>query len=184
MTAAARRYGRLVQCGQWQRSGAHWAEAVEFVRGGALGRIRSVRAWAHMNWFSALPVLPDGEVPPGVDYDRWLGPAPKRPFNRNRFHTRFRWFWDYAGGLMTDWGVHLIDIALWAMDAKAPRSVVASGGKFAYPEDAQETRCRGVRGSRRTRPSGASTNTPWTSSPACARGASRRATPTPRAWRR
>ena len=139
MTAAARRYGRVVQCGQWQRSGAHWAEAVAFVRGGALGRIRSVRAWAYMNWFSALPVLPDGEVPPGVDYDRWLGPAPKRPFNRNRFHTRFRWFWDYAGGLMTDWGVHLIDIALWAMDAKAPRSVVASGGKFAYPEDAQET---------------------------------------------
>ena len=139
MAAAARHYGRVVQCVQWQRSGPHWAEAVAFVRSGALGRIRSVRAWAYMNWFAALPKLPDGEPPPGVDYDRWLGPAPKRPYNRNRFHTRFRWFWDYAGGLMTDFGVHLIDVVLWAMQVEGPRSVVASGGKLAYPDDAQET---------------------------------------------
>ena len=69
----------------------------------------------------------------------WLGPAPKRPFNPNRFHFNFRWFWDYAGGLMTDWGVHEIDVALWVMDAKAPRSVMASGGKVGYPDDASET---------------------------------------------
>jgi predicted dehydrogenase len=69
----------------------------------------------------------------------WLGPAPKRPFNRNRFHFTFRWFWDYAGGLMTDWGVHEIDIALWIMEASTPVSVMASGGKVAYPDDASET---------------------------------------------
>ena len=69
----------------------------------------------------------------------WLGPAPQRAFNPNRFHFNFRWFWDYAGGLMTDWGVHLIDIVLWGMNATAPHSVVASGGKFAYPDDAEET---------------------------------------------
>jgi predicted dehydrogenase len=69
----------------------------------------------------------------------WLGPAPERPFNENRFHFTFRWFWDYAGGLMTDWGVHEIDIALYAMNAKAPKSVLASGGKLAYPNDAAET---------------------------------------------
>jgi predicted dehydrogenase len=69
----------------------------------------------------------------------WLGPAPTRPFNPNRFHFNFRWFWDYAGGLMTDWGVHEIDIALYAMNARAPKSVVASGGKLAYPDDASET---------------------------------------------
>jgi predicted dehydrogenase len=62
-----------------------------------------------------------------------------RPFNPNRFHFNFRWFWDYAGGLMTDWGVHEIDIALYAMKALAPKSVVASGGKLAYPDDASET---------------------------------------------
>jgi predicted dehydrogenase len=86
-----------------------------------------------------IPVKPDSAPPDGVDYDMWLGPAPRRPFNPNRFHFNFRWFWDYAGGLMTDWGVHEIDVALWVMDARAPRSVMASGGKLAYPDDASET---------------------------------------------
>ena len=71
--------------------------------------------------------------------ERWLGPAPKRPFNQNRFHFNFRWFWDYAGGLMTDWGVHLIDYALLGMGASTPKSVMAIGGKFAYPDGAHET---------------------------------------------
>jgi predicted dehydrogenase len=62
-----------------------------------------------------------------------------RKFNANRFHFNFRWFWDYAGGLMTDWGVHEIDIALYAMEATAPKSVMATGGKLAYPDDASET---------------------------------------------
>ena len=82
---------------------------------------------------------PDEPVPAGVDYDMWLGPAPKRPFNRNRFHFNFRWFWDYAGGLMTDWGVHLIDMVLMGMDATAPHSVMSAGGMFAYPDSAMET---------------------------------------------
>ena len=72
-------------------------------------------------------------------YDMWLGPAPKRPFNPNRFHFTFRWFWDYAGGLMTDWGVHLLDYALYGMNVTAPQSIMASGGKFGYPDDACET---------------------------------------------
>ena len=58
--------------------------------------------------------------PAGLDYDLWLGPAPKRPYNKNRFHYNFRWFWDYAGGLMTDWGVHLINMALMGMGPEAP----------------------------------------------------------------
>ena len=82
---------------------------------------------------------PDEPVPAGVDYDMWLGPAPKRPFNRNRFHFTFRWFWDYAGGLMTDWGVHLLDYALFGMNVTTPDSIMASGGKFGYPDDACET---------------------------------------------
>ena len=86
-----------------------------------------------------IPVQPDQPAPPGVDYAMWLGPAPQRPFNPNRFHFNFRWYWDYAGGLMTDWGVHLIDMALYGMKAGGPKSVMSSGGKFAYPNDAMQT---------------------------------------------
>jgi len=139
MVKAQKRYGKLVQVGQWQRSGSQYAEAIDFVKSGKLGQIRLVKCWAYQGWMKPVPVVPDGPVPAGVDYDRWLGPAPKRPFNANRFHFNFRWFWDYAGGLMTDWGVHEIDIALFAMGVTAPKSVMASGGKFAYPDDASET---------------------------------------------
>ncbi len=139
MVKAKQRYGKMVQVGQWQRSGSQYAEAIDYIRTGNLGQIRLVKCWAYQGWMKPVPVLPNTPVPQGVDYDMWLGPAPKRPFNANRFHFNFRWFWDYAGGLMTDWGVHEIDIALYAMGVKAPISVMASGGKFAYPDDASET---------------------------------------------
>lgn len=139
MLGAARKYNKLVQVGQWQRSGTHYEQAIDFVQSGKLGNIRLVKTWAYQGWMNPVKVVPDGTPPEGVDYDMWLGPAPKRPFNKNRFHFNFRWFWDYAGGLMTDWGVHEIDIALYAMKALAPKSVMASGGKLAYPDDASET---------------------------------------------
>jgi predicted dehydrogenase len=139
MLAAARRSDRLVQVGQWQRSGPQYQQALQMVRSGSLGSIRLVKVWAYQGWMKPVPVLPDAAAPAGVDYDMWLGPAQKRPFNPNRFHFTFRWFWDYAGGLMTDWGVHEIDIALWVMGAKAPKSVMASGGKVGYTDDASET---------------------------------------------
>jgi len=139
MRAAAHKYNRVVQIGQWQRSGPHWKEAMEFVWSGALGDIRTVKTWAYQGWMENIPVRPDEPVPEGVDYDMWLGPAPKRPFNPIRFHFNFRWFWDYAGGLMTDWGVHIIDMALWGMKAESPTEVVAMGGKLGNPDGAEET---------------------------------------------
>jgi len=139
MIAAAKKSGKLVQVGQWQRSGTHYAQAIDIVRSGRLGNIRLVKTWAYQGWMKPIPPKPNEPAPEGVDYAMWLGPAPVRPFNPNRFHFNFRWFWDYAGGLMTDWGVHEIDIALYAMGAKAPKSVMASGGKLAYPDDASET---------------------------------------------
>jgi predicted dehydrogenase len=139
MVAAQEKTGKVVQAGQWQRSGPHYKKAIEIVRSGVLGKIRLVKVWAYQGWMKPVPVVPDSAVPEGVDYDFWLGPAPKRKFNANRFHFNFRWFWDYAGGLMTDWGVHEIDIALYAMQADAPISVMATGGKLAYPDDASET---------------------------------------------
>ena len=86
-----------------------------------------------------IPPVPDGEAPSTVDYDMWLGPAPKRPFNKNRFHFNFRWYYDYSGGLMTDWGAHMIDVANWGMGAGAPNAAVSVGGKFGFPDDAEET---------------------------------------------
>ena len=139
MVKAQERYGKIVQVGQWQRSGSQYDQAIQYVKSGKLGQIRLVKCWAYQGWMKPVPVVPNSPVPAGVDYDMWLGPAPKREFNANRFHFNFRWFWDYAGGLMTDWGVHEIDIALYAMGVSAPKSVMASGGKFAYPDDASET---------------------------------------------
>jgi len=139
MAAAAKRYNRIVQVGQWQRSGPHWQAAFDFIRGGGIGTVRSARTWAFMEYGRTFPVRPDEPVPAGVDYDMWLGPAPKRPFNRNRFHGSFRYFWDYAGGLMTDWGVHMIDMVMACMKVGPARSVVAMGGKFGFPEHASET---------------------------------------------
>jgi predicted dehydrogenase len=139
MIKAQKKYGSVVQVGQWQRSDPHWKNAIDFVHSGKLGKIRTVKSWVYLDWKHELPVQPDGPVPEGVDYDFWLGPAPKRPFNINRFHFNFRWYWDYAGGLMTDWGVHLLDYALYGMNQYVPKSVMSSGGKYAFPEDARET---------------------------------------------
>ncbi|MBO0321992.1 Gfo/Idh/MocA family oxidoreductase [Muricauda sp. CAU 1633] len=130
---------RMVQIGQWQRSQPHFVDAINYVHSGKLGQIRLAKTWAYQGWMQSIPTVPDSPVPAGVDYKMWLGPAQDRPFNKNRFHFDFRWFWDYAGGLMTDWGVHLIDYALYGMKASTPKSVMAMGGKFAYPNDAAET---------------------------------------------
>ncbi|HDR16021.1 MAG TPA: Gfo/Idh/MocA family oxidoreductase [Desulfobacteraceae bacterium] len=139
MVDAARKYNRVIQVGQWQRSDPHWQNAVDYLQNGHLGRIRSVKVWSNVGWKGSVPVVPDSPVPEGVDYNMWLGPAPERPFNNNRFHFTFRWFWEYAGGLMTDWGVHLLDFALYGMNRYVPDSVMSSGGKYAFPDDAMVT---------------------------------------------
>jgi predicted dehydrogenase len=133
MLKAARRFDRVVQVGQQQRSGAHWAAAIDFVKSGKLGKVRSVKFWANFNYAAGRPPGPDEPVPTGVDFETWLGPAPARTFNKSRFHGVWRMFWDYGGGLQTDWGVHLIDMGLWALDLKTPpKSTVAAGGLFAH----------------------------------------------------
>ena len=129
MVAAQERYKRVVQVGQWQRSQKHFRDAMEFVHSGKLGKVGLVKVWGYFNYGTPLVNLPDSAAPTGVDYEKWLGPAPKRAFNANRFHGKFRWYWDYAGGIMTDWGVHLLDYALLGMKAGAPKSVVASGNR-------------------------------------------------------
>ncbi|MCO5052813.1 MAG: Gfo/Idh/MocA family oxidoreductase [Verrucomicrobiae bacterium] len=138
MLTAAQKHNRIVQMGSQWKSCTHIIEAAEFVKSGKLGSVSMVRAWAWLDWQPQLEALPDGEPPAGVDYDFWLGPAPKRPFNPNRFHYNFRWFWDYAGGLMTDWGVHLINMALMGMPPVPPKTICSSGGTYVQ-RDSRET---------------------------------------------
>jgi len=145
MVDAARRYNRIVQTGTQQRSGKHFQHAAEFVKSGRIGKVTQVRTWNFGNESpTGIGNPPDSAPPKDLDWDMWLGPAPKRPFNANRFGvfpdrwSSFRWFWDYAGGMMTDWGVHWLDIVQLVMGVDAPRFVSASGGKFVL-EDNRET---------------------------------------------
>ena len=139
MIKAQQKYNRVVQAGQWQRSQQHFKDAVDFVQSGQLGNIRTVKVWCYQGWMKPGAIVPDTAPPAGVDFAQWLGPAPKRSFNASRFHFNFRWFWDYAGGLMTDWGVHLLDYGLLGMKAGTPKSIAALGGRFAYPDLLEET---------------------------------------------
>lgn len=140
MVAAAKKYNRVVQVGQQQRSGNHWHEMKKYIDSGKLGKIAKVNVWANFNYATILNPVSDSPVPAGVDFETWLGPAPKRTFNEKRFHGSWRMFWDYGGGLMTDWGVHLMDMALWGMNVTGmPNRILSSGGNFAYPENYAET---------------------------------------------
>ena len=140
MVQAVRKYNRIVQVGQQQRSGDHFNSAMTFIKEGNLGSLRKIQLWANFNYGIGQSQVPDEPVPAGVDFDRWLGPAAQRPFNRARFHGSWRMFWDYGGGLMTDWGVHLVDIALWAKEVtNMPLAVSAAGGNFSYADHAHET---------------------------------------------
>jgi predicted dehydrogenase len=137
MVEAARKYRRVVQAGTMQRSGGFFRKAREIVKSGELGDVTFCRAFqSGADKKEGYGNPPDSDPPPGLDWDMWLGPAPKRPFNANRWGvapgrwSTFRYFWDYAGGAMTDWGVHLLDIVQFAFDEAMPLSVAAQGGKF------------------------------------------------------
>ncbi|HOE12687.1 MAG TPA: Gfo/Idh/MocA family oxidoreductase [bacterium] len=139
MVKAARKYDRVVQTGTQQRSGSHFQKAVELVRSGRIGKVSYVRTFNYDNSHpEGIGNPADCDPPADLDWDFWLGPAPKRPYNPNRCFGTFRWFFDYSGGKITDWGTHLIDIVHWAMRSEWPKSASAAGGKF-YLEDNRET---------------------------------------------
>ena len=135
MAEAAKKHKRVAQMGTQWRSSAHFKEAIDFVKSGKLGKIGLARGWVYWDYVQNLGRPADRPAPAGVDYDFWLGPAPKHAFNPNRFHFNFRFFWDYAGGLMTDWGVHLINVLLWGMGQDHPKTIVSTGGKFNSDDD-------------------------------------------------
>jgi len=131
---AVRQYKRVLQTGSQQRSETKFLKACEYVRNGHLGKIKSVKVGLPgPNWVKKgnKPNVPDSTPPPELDYDFWLGPAPQRPYNPNRVHYLFRFFWDYSGGQMTNWGAHHLDITQWGlgMDESGP---VEIEGKAVY----------------------------------------------------
>jgi predicted dehydrogenase len=145
MVLAARKYNRVVQAGTMQRSGGYFRKAAELVAAGTVGQVTFCHTFQsgstkREGWGNP----PDSAPPPGLDWDMWLGPAPKVPFNANRWGVKtttfptFRYFWDYAGGAMTDWGVHLIDPLHQCFHEAMPTAVVALGDKF-YVQDNSET---------------------------------------------
>src|SRR6266849_748853 len=155
LIAEAEHSGRLLEVGLQQRSGTLFAEAARLIREGTLGKISLVHClnvWnqsesGNLDYTILRPAHsrshglgrpPDGDPPQGVDYDFWLGPAPKRAFNPNRFHWNYLYFWDYSGGMVITWGVHMLDSVRHLLGLGWPSSVSASGGRYVL-DDMRET---------------------------------------------
>lgn len=136
MVAVAQETGRITQVGLHRRSSSFIHEAVQQIREGAIGKV-SVAKCYHLRNESPQGIgnPPDCEPPTGLDWDMWLGPAPKVHFNPNRCLYKFRWFWDYSGGQLTNFGAHYLDVIQWALGQDAPQGVFAAGGKFAIADN-------------------------------------------------
>jgi len=137
MVEAARRNNRVVQVGIQQRSGAHFQRAAKAVQEGRIGKVHFAQCWNHNSSpdSNGMGFPADSAPPPELDWEMWLGPAPKIPYNPAR--RNFRAFWDYAGGELTNWCVHLLDVVHWATGEDTPLTVASSGGKW-YFNDCRE----------------------------------------------
>lgn len=133
MVEAARKHQRIVQTGSQQRSDNRFRQACELVRNGRLGKISEIQVALPGCNFAGPPV-PDSDPPSVLDYDFWLGPAPQRPYNQKRVHYNFRFFWDYSGGQMTNFGAHHIDIAQWALGMDDSGPISTEGTAEFHPE--------------------------------------------------
>ena len=141
MIKAVRDNKRICQVGLMQRVCEDFNNAITYVQSGKLGKVGFVRAW-YVKKRDSLGNPPDGNPPAGLDWDMWLGPAPKVPFNPARYRVdlpsdgpnygSWRWFWDYAGGQLCDWGPHMLDVVRWGMKLGMPQSASASGGKLVF----------------------------------------------------
>lgn len=133
MVNAARENKRMVQTGSQQRSGKEFRQACELVRNGAIGKVHTVLVGIPKPNHPGMPI-PDSDPPSNLDYNRWLGPAPQRPYNKNRVHYNFRFFRDYSGGQMTNFGAHHLDIAQWGLGVDGLGPVTTEGTGTFHPE--------------------------------------------------
>jgi predicted dehydrogenase len=134
LVAAARKYNRIVQHGTNSRSTAALREAMQKLQEGVIGDVYMSRGLCY-KWRNTIGKKPDGAVPQGVDYDLWLGPAPKRSFNPNRFHYNWHWNWDYGNGDIGNQGIHEMDICRWGLGVTLPTKVHSMGGHFMFEDD-------------------------------------------------
>ncbi len=136
MVEAAEKYNRVSQVGIHRRSAKFLKEAVEFVQGGGLGHVTMARSYHLINEWPIGIGKAEGTQPPSEEeWERWLGPAPKVPYNANRTYYNFRWFFHYSGGQLTNMGVHYMDMMRWALGKGAPVAVTAMGGKWAVEDN-------------------------------------------------
>jgi predicted dehydrogenase len=133
---AARHYQRVTQVGIMRRSSAAAQEAAEYIRGGGIGKVTVIRSFDIVNeWPKGIGNPPDEDPPAGFDWDAWLGPAPKVPYNRNRTFYKFRWFYDYSGGQVTNFGTHYLDFSHMVLGQQIPQAVTAMGAKIAVEDN-------------------------------------------------
>jgi predicted dehydrogenase len=137
MIQAARKYNRIVVVGTQRRHGKGVGEAKKVVDSGVLGKITSIRIASYRNIYPGFGKTPVENPPADIDYDMWLGPAPKKPYQNHRALYHFRWFWDYSGGQMTNLGAHTLDQVLYIMGVKGPTMAMSTGGRFALEDDGE-----------------------------------------------
>ena len=137
MLDVARKHKCVVQVGTQQRSGKHYQRARELIRSGHIGKIVSVRMQSFRNIMPGFGKPADGDPPADLDWDMFLGPAPARKYNPNRGIYHFRWFWDYAGGQMTNLGQHSLDIVDWCLGPLKPKSIFSIGGRYALQDNGE-----------------------------------------------
>jgi predicted dehydrogenase len=136
LVEAARKYNRIVQHGTNSRSSVALREAMQMLRDGVIGDVYMARGLC-FKWRDTIGKKPDGAAPDGVDYDLWLGPAPKRSFNPNRFHYNWHWNWDYGNGDLGNQGIHEMDLCRWGLGVTTPSKVSSMGGHFMFDDDQQ-----------------------------------------------
>ena len=134
---ASKRYGKLIQHHAERRCFSGFQEAVKFLHDGGLGEVYMAKGLCY-KWRDTIGRELESSPPEGVDYDLWLGPAPRRPFTNNRFHYKWHWHWDYGNGDLGNQGAHQMDIARWGLGVNFPTQVSSMGGRYMFDDD-QET---------------------------------------------
>ena len=131
---AANKYKKCVQHGTQSRSDEGIIQAMRFLHEGKLGKVRMAKAINHQ-LREAIGTAAPSDPLPGVNYDLWLGPAPKHPFTKNRWHYKWHWFWDYGTGDVGNDGIHQLDVARWGLNVEFPKGVSGPGGQLFYDDD-------------------------------------------------
>jgi predicted dehydrogenase len=133
----AKKTGRICQHGTQIRSSAAVREGIKLLHEGVIGELYMAKGLCY-KWRASIGRAKEEPVPEGVHYDLWLGPAPVRPFTKNRFHYNWHWHWDYGNGDIGNQGVHQMDVARWGLDVGLPTRVQSMGDHFMFDDD-QET---------------------------------------------